>query len=714
MRDSTRSPLAVLALALFAPAVPAAPTLSAIPMGLPASLAGATLVGPVSTSTMLNMEMSLAPANRAGMEAAARAVSDPDSPDFHRFLSPADVGARFGASTTTVNAAVAYLKSKGMTVTMVADNRMAILFKGRVGDAESAFATKINRYRNIARTTPGPTEFFSYATPPKVPSNFAASVVTVQGLDSANPPIPRTSALRPQDARKVYNALPLYDGLGHKGEGIHVGISNFSGYRISNVAVFAQAFGLPMPDSGAYGSNVHKRIVGGVDGETVGEGAEGDLDFEMVLGIAPKADVYIYDGLGGGLIATLAQEVQDNVVDIVSESYGFGAGDDFYLAAHDQHLSMTLQGITYMGASGDSGTADLINDPYPDFDPDVLMVGGSDVTLNAAGARGTELGWNGSGSGWYQPSIAFNVLPPYQVGNGIPTNINKRLVPDLAVHATNWFFAFGNGIGNVGGTSAASPSFAGQLALILQTLAANNAVDLASNGRPRLGRIQDFIYKLNGDSTSFLDLIGGDAGVLPNGQESLGAPGWDFVTGLGAPDDMGLYNAYFLASSVVVPALADAATIYVAPLPAGKLGTSSSGTATNLTSADGVTYSIFSKLQNGVGQVAAAQITIQLQTAKTRRSATLQVALRSPKLTTGYVYLLNKNTNQYDLMQTVNGTGTMTTVAVSLDVSSKGTYIATDGTVGVLVRALKPSRLGSTPFTLDVDQAMVNERVPRG
>jgi subtilase family serine protease len=690
-------------------------TLRPVSMTPPDVLAGATSVGAVPPATKLSMSISLAPANRAAFQAYADAVSNPRSPEYHHFLTPAQVGQRFGAPKATVDAVVKYLKSKGLQVTMVADSRLAILFSGRADKVQTAFSTKLYNYRVASRPSPGPLQFRSYATVPKVPASFAPSVVTIQGLENANPPMPKTSALRPQDAREVYAASTIYGSSavgGHKGEGINIGITNFDGYRLSNIPVYANSFGLPAP-SGGYGSNVHKVIVGGVDGETVNPGAEGDLDFQMVLASAPKCNLYIYDGIGGGLIATLAQEAQDNVVDIVSESYGFLNSDDFYMAAHDQHLAMTAQGITYMGASGDNGTLDMIRDPYPDFDPDVLMVGGSDVTLNASGGRGTEVGWDGSGSGWYAGSVYFNVLPPYQVGTTVPTGINRRLIPDLALHATNWYFSFNNSIGNVGGTSASSPNFAGQLGIVLQQLAENDAVDPAPNGRPRLGRIQDFIYGLDGDPSAFLDLLGGDAGPLPNGQEAVGKTGWDFVTGWGAPIDQGLYEAFLNGSSMNLLDGPASVGIYTIPTTHLTLGQNPTGDTTSVTSSDGASYSVQSVRQAGVGQVAAATIDVPLQTARARRSASLSVAINSPSLTTGYVYVFNNTTNVFDLVKTVTGRGTTQAVTVPFDATSTSPYVAEDGSVQVLIRAMRPSRLGSSPFRLDIDQATITEKIAR-
>ncbi len=721
-------PLLVGALILCAPALALpqeakASSVAVASMTLPSVLSGATLVGRVASSTKLSLAVSVAPSNLAGLTEYGRAASDPSSENYHRFLSPTQVGERFGASSATINTVVSYLKNKGLTVTLTAKNRMAILVTGKVGAIESAFSTKINNYKVASRGDKGPLSFYSNASVPILPATFSSKIVHIDGLTNANPP-ERRSQLRPIDARTVYNTTPLYGASnvgGHKGDGINIGISNFDGYRLSFAAAFADAFGLPLP--GGTGTNIRKVIVGGVDGETVNPGVEGDLDIQMVLGIAPRCNLFIYDGIGGGLLATLTREADDNACDIITESYGFRGDNAFFTAAHNQHLAMTAQGMTYMCASGDNGTSDLntnlttfLNFPYPDFDPDVLMVGGSEVTLDGLGGRAVEKGWTGSGSGWYPPNVTFNVLPPYQKGNGIRTDINKRLVPDIAVHATEWYISFNGSLINIGGTSAASPSFAGQLGVILQTLLENDAADTNADGRPRVGRIQDFIYPLvDAGSTAFLDLTtldGASAGILPDGTTSLTTTRWDFVTGLGAPDDTALYTAFLNAGSISVSDVPSALSIYSNPAMPTGFGASPTGGATELPTADGISYTVQSVRQKGVGQIAAVTIPVNLQTAKQPRSASVKVVMTAPKLTTGTIYLLNKNTNQYDLISTVANTGSMTTTTIPLDVTAAGLYISANK-VTMLVRGLKPSRLGNSPFTLTIDQAVVTEKVAR-
>ena len=700
----------------------------AVPSVVKEAQASSRLAG----STILQMTISLAPANRSGLTAFANSVSDPKSENFRRFLTPKQIGERFGVSDATVNTVVSYLKGKGMKVTMVGDSRTAIVFSGRADKVESAFATKLYNYSMESRATAGPLKFFSNATPPMLPGSIATKVAYIEGLDNANPPMKRFTPLSPSQGRRLYNLDALFQSF--KGEGINIAVTNLSDYRLSNTALFYQTFGLPQP-VGGYGSNITKIIIGGVDGETLAQdpvASEGDLDFQLVLGAAPLCNLFIYDGSGAGLIAILAKEAQDNLADIVTESYGFGGPTSFYVAAHDQHLIMSAQGITYMGASGDNGTKDLNSNlpeylglPYPDFDPDVLMVGGTEATVDGAGNRTVEFGWDGSGSGWYPGDVPFNVLPPYQTGPGIPTNINKRLVPDIALQAVGggWQYIFKGARDIIGGTSAATPSFAGQLGVVLQALAANGGLEVSPGTRPRLGRIQDSLYGYYNNpslyATSFFDVLGGNAGVLPDGSQSVGKPGWDFVTGIGAPNGQGLYNAFFTNASEAIFAAAGSVGAYTLPRPVLTLGTDERGNAGALSDADGVLYSLQSVRQSGLGQAVAAKMTVSLQTARQRRAASVRTVLSIPTRTTGYVYLLNNNTGRYDLVQTITGTGpenatnaSLKLVDVTFDATSTSPYVS-GNSVTMLVRAIKPSRFGSSSFRLTLDQAGVVERVAR-
>jgi subtilase family serine protease len=658
------------------------------------------------------MSISIAPANRAAFRAYADAVSNPNSEEYRRWMTPQQVGERFGAPQATVDSVVSYLKSKGMTIKLVSDTRLAILFKGKVSAIESAFSTKINRY-HAAATPSTRSDFYSYNTTPKVPASFASKVVSIGGIQNVYAPKPLTTTLTPAQSRGLYVASGLY-ASGNKGKGVTVGITNLGdGYRLSNLPIFYSAFGLPTP-TGGVGSNVSKVGVAGVDGNTEPEGIETNLDIQMVLAEAPFANVVVYDGFGADLVSIQAREVQDNLIDIAAESWVFSADIGTLTAVNDQHVAMTLQGITYMAGTGDWG-ADESRGNYPHAYPDVIAIGGTDATVSdAQGTRQQEIGWFFSGAGWEPTLFDFNHLPAYQKGTTVPTNLDRRLFPDVSLQAAGSLMVAGGSVIGVGGTSSSGPQFAGQLALILETLKTEGAAD-SVGGHFRLGRINDLMYQLDGDPTVFWDVTQGDAdNLLPDGTTPTSKVGWDYVTGWGAPICSGLHDAMLSLSSMTVTDAPASVNIFTSTHPAIVFGTQPQGGAAALPATDGVTYSVSSVKQTGVGQVAAVSVDVNLQTAKVRRAASVVVSFNSPNLTTGYIYLLNKNTNLYDLVSTQTGSGSMKSATIGLDVSSNGKYIQNDGSVKVLVRAMKPTRLGSTSFRLTVDQAVVVENVPRG
>jgi len=71
-------------------------------------------------------------------------VQNKQSPQFHQWLTPADYGARFGASADDVQTLTAWLQSQGLTIEKVSPANNIILFKGNVGQLQAAFSTSIH------------------------------------------------------------------------------------------------------------------------------------------------------------------------------------------------------------------------------------------------------------------------------------------------------------------------------------------------------------------------------------------------------------------------------------------------------------------------------------------------------------------------------------------------------------------------------------------
>ncbi|MDE3103560.1 MAG: Ig-like domain repeat protein [Acidobacteriota bacterium] len=274
-----------------------------------------------------------------------------------------------------------------------------------------------------------------------------------------------------------------------------------------------------------------------------GDLAESDLDLEWAGAIAPAAPIaFVYSSDLFNYSLTYA--IDNNTAPIVSISYGACEADfgPASMAAFNQLFEQAnAQGQTVVNSSGDSGATtcdgDNSNFPavlglsvgYPATSPYVTAVGGT--MFNDGSTTGTTNYWNSNGSGttsnggsatgyipelpWNESSStnllsagtggasAFFAKPAWQTGVGVPAD-SARDVPDVsfasaAVHDPYLYCSAGfctsgyrNGSGYLdaaGGTSFATPAFAGALALIEQKLGS------------RLGNINPALYALAANSS---------------------------------------------------------------------------------------------------------------------------------------------------------------------------------------------------------------------
>jgi hypothetical protein len=532
------------------PAVPE--SIASIGMEVLPVLQRAQDAGPADPARVLHIALSLKPASAGALEAFGEAVSDPSSRDYRRFLTPEEVGDRFGLPMTQVQAAAEYLRQNGFAIDLVAKNRLAILAHGTVEAAQRAFHTTLRAYTLSQRNALEPGSFVASSTPARLPADLAAIVVDVSGLDTYTRPQPRVTLLTPTLTRGLYDTASMF-AAGFTGLGRTIGVSNWDGFRQADWLTYRSHFALPTPAGGA-GTNISVIPCGGGGAGAGTQNGEGDLDIQMELGMAPLATIRVYDGnQAGNLVAVLTQEANDNACDVISESWGWNITTSTATAAHNQHLSMTAQGITYMAASGDNGTT-LEPYSYPNYEPEVLQIGGTTADVNSStGARQSEIAWSGSGGGWSTKSIAFNARPSWQVGTGVPsitgTN-NHRLCPDIAFHSSGasnngayQFYSSGSLQNGYIGTSFASPMFTGCLALIEQKLINLGTLPPDGTGHHRFGRIQNLVYQQNGRSDVWLDITSGSNGSLPGGGASTAHAGWDTVVGWGPMDCGAFVNA---------------------------------------------------------------------------------------------------------------------------------------------------------------------------
>lgn len=634
-------------------------------------LSQSRLVGHANPSERIYLGVNLQPRHLPELEAFCDAVSDPASPQYRQFMTPAEVGETFGASATDVAATAAWLRSQGMQVDLIAPNRMTICVWTTVGQAEKAFGVKVNTYVGPDPESKSIT-YRANAAPLTIPSNLKA-VTFIEGVSNYDRPKPMSTTLSPSLARTLYNVKPMFDA-NYRGQGRKIGYSNWDGWKISNGVGYINYFGLPVPGGGA-GSNIHP-VNAGQNHQGVNGAGEGDLDLQMELAMAPLADIYVYDG--SSLTPVLSKEATDNY-DIISESWGWSGGSTSFNSAHNIHLSMTAQGMTYMCASGDSG-ASGVNGTYwyPGADPEVLCVGGTVATTNGSGNRTSEFGWNGSGGGWKNNTAPYNHLPSWQTGNGVLTGIDKRLQPDIGSHsdASNgaYYMWYNGSLYGISGTSCASPDTAGALAIVEQRLAANGQTS-------RLGRIQDLVYSMNGRSDVWYDITSGSNGTLPNGQSSTCHAGWDTVTGWGAPNWDGFYNAIAATSVEINPA---SYSIFRGVYISGDVNSLGSSDNNYLDVKRGF---VANGGENPVDVTVVGQGSVG---AVNKVKVHIETHANTPGLTQ-YLYLWNYSSNAWDVVDTRSGPTSDTAVDVTIT-SGAANYVSAGDEVKARI-GLKPTGL---------------------
>src|ERR1700692_698091 len=112
---------------------------------------------------------------------------DRSSPNYHKWLTPAQFANRFGMSQADIQRVKAWLQSQGFAVTSVSNSRNEISFDGTVSQIKVTFGTEIHNYLvNDEIHT-------ANATNPSVPAALADSVLHIGHLNDFAPK-PRATA----------------------------------------------------------------------------------------------------------------------------------------------------------------------------------------------------------------------------------------------------------------------------------------------------------------------------------------------------------------------------------------------------------------------------------------------------------------------------------------------------------------------------------------
>lgn len=469
-------------------------------------------------------------------------------------LGPVDFGDLFGPTSAEYKRLLTWLAANGLTITRTTSARTTVSVHGTAAAIEHAFGAELHNY------TDAQGKFVASAIGLQPSNEVAGSISgTVGGFDGA--PNWRSQAVRFAAAPKASDGQPLdaqgletqYNAVSsgttpvvaNPGQGQTVVILGAGGPpEASDLALYFSSF---MP----YGlatlpGTYHQVLVGGPNRDTAQEAdeefGENTLDMEMVAAFAPYADIeHVLTATNSpglftdGISYILENYTGNHLATAVSVSYGSceraASGEIPVLNA--LFAQALAAGQTWFFASGDAGSDTCENGPanlvesvnWPSSSPNVIGVGGTEID-----ATNTEKPWdgwggnlNGAAGGGASESID---KPAYQNGVGPGAGDGARDVPDVSALAGLpgvAIFQLG-GESAIGGTSAATPMWAGMWAVLAQNK--GSAITDSLNS----------LYALKG--AGLRDITTGDNGG-PSDQAGNGyqaGPGYDMASGWGVPN----------------------------------------------------------------------------------------------------------------------------------------------------------------------------------
>ena len=104
-------------------------------------------VDPNMTLGYITLQFALSDAQQAALNKLLAEQQDPNSPNYHHWLTPEQYGARFGVSNTDLAKVKQWLQSQGFGIVEVARGRNWIAFNGEAQLAQQTFRTQLHRYQ---------------------------------------------------------------------------------------------------------------------------------------------------------------------------------------------------------------------------------------------------------------------------------------------------------------------------------------------------------------------------------------------------------------------------------------------------------------------------------------------------------------------------------------------------------------------------------------
>jgi len=331
-------------------------------------------VDPGLPMTDLILVLKRSPEMQAAFDAFVESQYDRNSPNFHHWLTPQEVGSNFGLSRSDIDVISTWLRSHGFSITEVPPDRMTIRFSGTARQVESAFHTEIHNFDVNGE------KHIANMSDPQIPAALAPAVVGVKALHNFFPrPQHRTGgtasfnfsagkwertsgssraksllpaaalsgvsqpdfgittsngtfeAVAPYDFATIYNVLPLWQaGSPIDGTGQTIAVAGTSSILLSDVKTFRTLFDLPTSNkantpilqSGNSQPLTVCSVAEGTSGAlcTVGDQRENALDVEWAGAVAKNAQIVLVASYPGSSSDDNLYDSQSYIVSNVNTS----------------------------------------------------------------------------------------------------------------------------------------------------------------------------------------------------------------------------------------------------------------------------------------------------------------------------------------------------------------------------------------------------------
>lgn len=328
------------------------------------------------------LQLKRSPEQQAALDRYTEELSDPNSPNYHKWLTARELGEQFGASEQDIETISNWLRSHGLVVNGVQTNRILVDVSGTAKQVSEAFHTEIHHL-----SVNGEAHFANMGDP-QIPAALEPALAGVVKMNDFMPHALHTGAqvhapndrgispnytfnggqfyfVAPQDLETIYNLTPLYTA-GYSGKGQTIVVFEDSDvYTSADWTQFRKMFGLAKPY--VYGTFTQEHPMSTttpcVDPGFTGDDIEAIIDAQWASAAAPNANIILAacantTNFGGFIAMENMLNASATPPAIMSISYGGAEAEQgtaenaFINALYEQAVA---EGVSVFVSSGDSG-----------------------------------------------------------------------------------------------------------------------------------------------------------------------------------------------------------------------------------------------------------------------------------------------------------------------------------------------------------------------